>query len=153
MPPERTQSSLPPKRPYTPKLYAPARVEEPQNRPPARHDGPGVSYILTVEHKDGTVELKAGRSNNEERRLKEWRAQCFRDKIELVFSVPTQHAKKLERIVHGKFKSLGTWITPYKCRSCGVFHREKFTFEFKGGLEEAKKLMVELAAEMAARGE
>lgn len=58
-------------------------------------DGLGKIYGLWVWHPDGSVVLKVGRSIDPERRTGEWRCQCRKDNIKLLWEVSTKYAKKL----------------------------------------------------------
>ncbi|KAJ7903295.1 hypothetical protein B0H13DRAFT_2328204 [Mycena leptocephala] len=133
--------------------YSLADVDAALSKPPSPSDRPGKIYGLRVKQPDGTVVLKAGRSIEPPRRTREWQNQCHKDEITLLWEVPTEHATKLEGLVHRKFKAKNAWIHPYSCRSCFIRHREKFDVEVIGGWAEAKNEVVILAEEMKKRGE
>jgi hypothetical protein len=76
-------------------IYSLADVDAALSKPPSPSDHPGKVYGLRVKHPDGTVVLKAGRSNEPPRRTREWRNQCHKDEITLLWEVPTEHATKL----------------------------------------------------------
>ncbi|KAF8205156.1 hypothetical protein K438DRAFT_1757149 [Mycena galopus ATCC 62051] len=135
------------------RVYTQADVDHALNTPPSPSDRPGKVYGLRVKHPDGSVVLKVGRSNDTERRTEEWRCQCWKDDIVLLWEVPTNHASKLERLCHRLFKANDAWMTPEGCESCGVFHREKFLADELGGSDEARKLVEQMAKKMRDRGE
>ncbi|KAF8170507.1 hypothetical protein K438DRAFT_1773738 [Mycena galopus ATCC 62051] len=135
------------------RVYTQADVDHALNTPPSPSDRPGKVYGLRVKHPDGSVVLKVGRSNDTERRTEEWRCQCWKDDIVLLWEVPTNHASKLEHLCHRLFKANDAWMTPEGCESCGVFHREKFLADELGGSDEARKLVEQMAKKMRDRGE
>ncbi|KAK7048796.1 hypothetical protein R3P38DRAFT_3175042 [Favolaschia claudopus] len=108
--------------------------------PPSASDAPGVVYWLKKTSPDGSVEWKAGRTNDSRRRLREWRRQCRRSRIKLVHETPTRYAKKLERALHRFLKTADVWKQPCACQSCRVKHREEFEVERIGGVEKAIKV-------------
>ncbi|KAF8151173.1 hypothetical protein K438DRAFT_1778832 [Mycena galopus ATCC 62051] len=134
-------------------VYTQADVDHALNTPPSPSDRPGKVYGLRVKHPDGSVVLKVGRSNDPERRTEEWKCQCWKVDIVLLWEVPTNHALKLECLCHRLFKANDAWMTPEGCQSCGVFHREKFLGDELGGLDGARKLVEQMAKKMRDRGE
>ncbi|KAF8205166.1 hypothetical protein K438DRAFT_1964254 [Mycena galopus ATCC 62051] len=125
------------------RLYTQADVNHALNTPPSPSDCPGKVYGLRVKHPDGSVVLKVGRSNDPERRTEEWKCQCWKDDIVLLWEVPT-----MQCLCHRLFKANDAWMTPEGCKSCGVFHREKFLADELGGSDEARKLVEQMAKEM-----
>ncbi|KAJ7439710.1 hypothetical protein B0H11DRAFT_1934412 [Mycena galericulata] len=121
---------------YT-RIYTRAAFNAAIREPSSVSDAEGFLYWQILRHRDGSQELKAGRTKNIQRRLAEWRRQCYLADIVHAAEIPTKHAKKLERIVHMFFKINDAWIEPYACDSCGVRHREKFEPERVGGIEQA----------------
>ncbi|KAK7044604.1 hypothetical protein R3P38DRAFT_3176850 [Favolaschia claudopus] len=109
-------------------------------RPPSAADGPGIVYWMKTNNPDGSIESKAGFSNDPNRRLGEWERQCYRSDFELVSTTPTLHARKLERVVHIFFKIADLWKEPYCCESCSVYHREKFEVDEFGGIPAARNI-------------
>ncbi|KAK6971659.1 hypothetical protein R3P38DRAFT_3241930 [Favolaschia claudopus] len=109
-------------------------------RPPSAADGPGYVYWMETENPDGSIESKAGFSNDPDRRLIEWGRQCYRSDFELITVIPTLHARKLERVVHKFFKIADLWKEPYCCESCSVYHREKFEVDDFGGIPGATNI-------------
>ena len=75
--------------------YTQADVNTALATPPSPTDGPGEIYGLRVRHPDGSEILKVGRSIDPERRTRQWRCQCWKDDIELLWEVSTKYAKKL----------------------------------------------------------
>ncbi|KAK7043568.1 hypothetical protein R3P38DRAFT_3178528 [Favolaschia claudopus] len=107
---------------------------------PSASDGPGVVYWYKMLQPNGVEEYKAGRTNDAERRLDEWRKQCPGCDFELLDVTPTKYAKKLERVLHKFLKTNDCWIIPYPCPSpsCKVRHREKFAIQGIGGWRKAR---------------
>ncbi|KAK7048767.1 hypothetical protein R3P38DRAFT_3175006 [Favolaschia claudopus] len=108
--------------------------------PPSASDAPGVVYWLRKTNPNGSVQWKAGRTNDMGRRLREWRRQCRRCRIKIVHETPTRFAKKLERALHRFLKTADVWKQPCACQSCRVKHREEFEVERIGGVEKAIKV-------------
>ncbi|KAK6992071.1 hypothetical protein R3P38DRAFT_3226609 [Favolaschia claudopus] len=84
-------------------------------KPPSQSEEPGSVYWHRYTHLDGTVEYKAGRSNDPERRLEQWREQCYNCHIEPLAVIETMHSHKLESVVHKWFKVVGAWIIAFEC--------------------------------------
>ncbi|KAJ6564515.1 hypothetical protein B0H19DRAFT_1068054 [Mycena capillaripes] len=135
------------------RIYTNADVEAAMAQPPSPIDAHGWVYAHRVELPDGTVVLKFGRSDDPERRTRQWREQCWNDEIELLWVVETNHAKKLERLCHRLFKAKGAWVIPFHCESCGVHHQEKFWVELLGGWGELEEQVLRMARRMRDRGE
>ncbi|KAK7006516.1 meiotically up-regulated gene 113-domain-containing protein [Favolaschia claudopus] len=109
-------------------------------RPPSDADGPGHVYLMKTTDSNGGIESKVGFSNDPDRRLGEWGRQCYRSEFELVTTIPTLHARKLERVVHKFLKIADLWKEPYCCDSCFVHHREKFELDEFGGIPAAESI-------------
>ena len=77
------------------RTYTQADVDAALDTPPSSCDGPGKIYGLRVQHPDGSVVLKVGRSIEPERRSAEWECQCWKDEITLLWAIPTNFATKL----------------------------------------------------------
>ncbi|KAJ7435755.1 hypothetical protein FB451DRAFT_1194374 [Mycena latifolia] len=137
--------------------YTQADVDKRLAKPCSPHDCPGAVYGLEVAAPDGTIVLKAGRSNCPSRRVEEWQKQCFMDKIGLKWEISTEHAIKLDRgiegLVHAKFKEMGAWLERVHCESCHKNHIEKFNVEKLGGFGAAADIVRGLAGQMEAQGE
>ncbi|KAJ7190392.1 hypothetical protein B0H12DRAFT_1306575 [Mycena haematopus] len=125
------------------RIYTKAPFQTALSAPSSDSDAEGFVYWQRIKHPDGRLEWKAGRSNDPERRLREWRSQCRLSEIELIAEVPTRHAKKLECVLHKYLKIADAWITPYPCNSCRVRHQEKFDVDVVGGIQEAIELPLE----------
>ncbi|KAJ7875809.1 hypothetical protein B0H13DRAFT_2347952 [Mycena leptocephala] len=134
-------------------IYTQNDVEIALNTPPSPSDGPGDIYGLRVKHPNGTIVLKVGRSIEPVRRTEEWECQCWRDEIELLWTIPTKYTSKLERVCHRYFKAKEGWMSPTPCESCRRRHREKFWVELLGGWEQAKKDVDMLAKRVNDRDE
>ncbi|KAJ6591460.1 hypothetical protein DFH09DRAFT_1073394 [Mycena vulgaris] len=133
--------------------YPEGYVDDALSAPCSLHDHPGGVYFLVVKHTDGSIVVKIGRSDEPPRREREWQRQCHLDEIELVWAVNTEHATKLERLVHRRFKVMNAWIGPTLCDSCGHRHLEKFDLDRIGGMEVAKREVLALLKQMVERGE
>ncbi len=77
------------------RIYTQADVDVALNTPPSPSDGPGKIYGLRVQHPDGSVVLKVGRSIEPERRAAQWECQCWKDDITWLWEIPTNYASKL----------------------------------------------------------
>ncbi|KAJ7601565.1 hypothetical protein DFH06DRAFT_1339268 [Mycena polygramma] len=130
------------------RAYTLQDVEDALLTPPSRTDGPGKVYGLRVKHPDGSIVLKVGRSDDPPRRTIEWRCQCPDNVIDLLWEVPTEYAKKLERVSHRYFKAKKAWYIPVPCNSCTRRHQEKFWAQVVGGFHAAKKVVEELERRM-----
>ncbi|KAJ6588134.1 hypothetical protein B0H19DRAFT_1247837 [Mycena capillaripes] len=133
--------------------YTEADVDAALSQPPSISDAHGWIYAHEVVLPDGSVVVKLGRSDDPPRRTREWKAQCWKDKIELLWVVETNHAKKLERVCHQLFKARGAWVTLFSCESCRVRHQEKFWAKMLGGCDEVKKEVERMAGIMRDQGE
>ncbi|KAK6978114.1 hypothetical protein R3P38DRAFT_3210728 [Favolaschia claudopus] len=117
--------------------YTLGRVYDALAARPSRSDRPGLVYWLKMVHRSGLVEWKAGRTDNMQRRLRQWRRQCPGCRITVVDKVRTRYAKKLERCLHLCLKTSDAWKVPSACEACRVFHREKFEVGRFGGITKA----------------
>ena len=77
------------------RTYTKAAFDAALATPASDSDAPGFLYCHVITNPGGSKEWKWGRSNDPQRRLEEWRKQCFASEIELLASVRTVHAKKL----------------------------------------------------------
>ncbi|KAJ7053750.1 VID27 cytoplasmic protein-domain-containing protein [Mycena amicta] len=100
---------------------------------PSPRDKPAFLYLFT--ECNGAI-AKIGRTNNTERRRKEWARKCEPEPQTWVCCWPVPYGAKFEALVHAHYKDAGAWIRPKPCasRRCRVKHREKFRFAACGGL-------------------
>ncbi|KAK6972162.1 hypothetical protein R3P38DRAFT_3240393 [Favolaschia claudopus] len=123
------------------KIYRRGDVHSAIAKRPSPSDRPGVVYWLKMVHQSGLVEWKAGRTDNMQRRLRQWRRQCRGCRITVVDKVRTRYAKKLERCLHLYLKTSDLWKKPCACEACRVHHREKFEIgRLRGGIQKAVKV-------------
>ncbi|KAJ7767884.1 hypothetical protein DFH07DRAFT_954775 [Mycena maculata] len=94
----------------------------------------GVATTLTDEEVDW-VDLKAGRTNDIDRRRGEYTRDCKGEEIAWVYYYPTNRPKLLEALVHLSVRARLANREPYPCYGCGKRHCEHSSWERIGGLE------------------
>ncbi|KAK6967058.1 hypothetical protein R3P38DRAFT_2815379 [Favolaschia claudopus] len=128
----RLNRDLPDKSTLYNKTYRPRDVHRAVAQRPSPSDRPGFVYWLKMVHKSGLVEWKAGRTDNMQRRLRQWRRQCRGCRITVVDKVRTLYAKKL---------ASDLWKKPCACEACRVHHCEKFEIgRLRGGIAKALRV-------------
>ncbi|KAJ7050109.1 hypothetical protein C8F01DRAFT_1348127 [Mycena amicta] len=110
---------------------------------PSPRDKAALIYLFT--ERDGTI-AKIGRTNDIERRRKEWARKCYPEPQTWVCRWRVPYGAKFEVLVHAHYKDAGTWIRPKPCalRRCRVKHREKFDFAACGGLAGVERAVDDL---------
>ncbi|KAJ7739220.1 hypothetical protein DFH07DRAFT_965767 [Mycena maculata] len=125
------------------------RAEAIYNLQPYKPEVPGVVYTnYRANHKilDGVataptdeevdwVDLKAGRTNDIDRRRGEYTRDCKGEDIAWAYYYPTNRPKLLEALVHLSVRARLANREPYPCYGCGKRHCEHSSWERIGGLE------------------
>ncbi|KAJ7055314.1 hypothetical protein C8F01DRAFT_1320989 [Mycena amicta] len=114
---------------------------------PSPHDKAALIYLFT--ECDGTI-AKIGRTNDIERRRKEWARKCYPEPQTWVCRWRVPYGAKFEALVHAHYKDAGAWIHPKPCasRRCRVKHREKFDFAACGGLAGVERAVDDLLGKL-----
>ncbi|KAJ7017938.1 hypothetical protein C8F04DRAFT_1199720, partial [Mycena alexandri] len=81
----------------------------------------------------GKLEIKAGHTNNLERRLGEYDVCTPEYTLFWKFAYHTTRRMLLERLVHLALRQLGAKLRRYRCHGCGKRHREYYNFARAGG--------------------
>ncbi|KAJ7022505.1 hypothetical protein C8F04DRAFT_1266788 [Mycena alexandri] len=137
-----------------PRAQASALLDGPD---PYVDDGPGFVYsharVLTSVWNDfqqsrisrqmllAKVEIKAGHTNNLERRLGEYDVCVPEYTLFWDCAYSTTRRMLLERLVHLALRQLGAKLKRYRCHGCGKRHREYYDFVRAGGFAGVERII------------
>ncbi|KAL0580187.1 hypothetical protein V5O48_001846 [Marasmius crinis-equi] len=120
-------------------------------------DGPGWVYAYVIvggSTVPNTLLVKVGASNDWERRMSEWEAQCFGEEQVWLVKIPAFYRFLTERVTHAILEHEAVSRPIKKCQYCGRFHQERFVMRIQGpfgsNVEEAVIEAIERAIKIVA---
>ncbi|KAJ7429134.1 hypothetical protein B0H11DRAFT_2266844 [Mycena galericulata] len=130
------------------------RIAHILNSPPSPSDGPGYLYVFRIFRKQPLrrfgraprsrrAKIKIGRTNNPQRRRREWARQCRGQRVKWWFWWYVPFAKQFERLIHTHFRIHGAWIHPSPCGFCWIRHQEIFDHARCGGKRGVSEVVEE----------
>ncbi|KAJ7060648.1 hypothetical protein C8F01DRAFT_1083645 [Mycena amicta] len=110
-----------------------------------RADGAGFLYVILLpadplDNASFDI-IKIGVTNNWRRRMGEHRRRCVGQDQEWVVAYRVPRRFRLEKIVHERYKRMGTWLGYRKCDFCPRRHCELFCVNSCGGLLAVKRMI------------
>ncbi|KAL0563657.1 hypothetical protein V5O48_018408 [Marasmius crinis-equi] len=107
-----------------------------------RIDGVSFDSVVDVDLANTSV-YKIGRTNNPDRRKREWRSQCATQLHTWFDPVPVRHYVEVERLVHAELEKTCVARPRKACNDCGKVHQEIFiVVEEPDAVEKITNLIV-----------
>ncbi|KAJ8095914.1 hypothetical protein PM082_015135 [Marasmius tenuissimus] len=110
-------------------------------------------YVFCIENKNAFVDgvvFKVGRTNDVERRKKEWAAQCLSQQHKWYDPVLVRYSHRTERLVHLELAKICLRKPNEICTDCGRRHCETFELQERDGEDAFEGLISPIIKEMAA---
>ncbi|KAJ8075993.1 hypothetical protein PM082_014778 [Marasmius tenuissimus] len=116
------------------------------------HDTAAFIYAFCIEGEnefsDGVV-FKVGRTNDIERRKKEWAIQCPSQRHTWYDPIPVLYSHRTERLVHLELAKICLRKPNETCKDCGRRHCETFELQKRNGEDTFKTKIFPIIIMMA----